>query len=703
MYRSDIVFPPTEPSIETGSYVKGNGSVVTVIIPVFNSPWFTEKAIRSAVTCRNRTIFKIKICDDGSDDFTRNLIERIARGSDHVTIQRQEHNIGFIQTVNQALSSCTTPYAAIVNSDVILTDHWLDRLLAVAESDPRIATVNPLTNCASQIEVPLPPGVNFFEADHYLEKHFHGACDVVTGVGFCMLIRMAALRQVGFLDEVYGTGYCEESDLCMRLTTNGWRTVVAPGSFIYHKGSGTFTNKHERYLHNRRIFDERWATQYESQFKSFRKADPLGAMRKDFASPTRWAPYTHARQVYRNARAAIRSRQWQRVAKVVAKGILTLPAARESMVDSRHIAKFKQPSAFSVTYVLPLITLAGGVISVLQIVNELILLGVDARIATLHIHSEMQEWPQYSGWMRFRNYAEMIERLPATDIIVATHWTTVDAVQSLHKKGRAKHAVYFVQDYEPWFFPEEDRRNRLNVENTYRMVPEKIVKSNWLVDMLTPFKGTIHKIPLGMDLQIFYPRNGNNHCDNKGPVIVAMARPKTPRRGFGTLVDGLSLIKKHYPHVRIRFFGEDLSRYPIPFAYEGLGIVVRRNDLAKLYSDADIFIDASDFQGFGRPALEAMACETACVLTSFGGVREYARDGVNALLIPPKDPKALFNAAQRLLNDGELRQKLAAGGKETVTQYCHKREAHQTAQLFQRIVGQSDLINPNVATVRVNS
>jgi O-antigen biosynthesis protein len=109
-----------------------------------------------------------------------------------------------------------------------------------------------------------------------------------------------------------------------------------------------------------------------------------------------------------------------------------------------------------------------------------------------------------------------------------------------------------------------------------------------------------------------------------------MARPKTPRRGFGTLIDGLAQIKRDYPTVQIRLFGEDLSRYAIPFAYEGLGIVVRRNDLAKLYSDADIFIDASDFQGFGRPALEAMACQTACVLTSFGGVGEYARDGVNA-------------------------------------------------------------------------
>jgi glycosyltransferase involved in cell wall biosynthesis len=98
-------------------------------------------------------------------------------------------------------------------------------------------------------------------------------------------------------------------------------------------------------------------------------------------------------------------------------------------------------------------------------------------------------------------------------------------------------------------------------------------------------------------------------------------------------------------------------------------------------------LDGSNFQGFGRTALEAMACGTACVLTDVGGVREYGRDEDNCLLVPPKSPESFANAIIRILKDSGLSEKLVRNGLETVKDYCHKREAKETLAFFQRLTG----------------
>jgi glycosyltransferase involved in cell wall biosynthesis len=202
--------------------------------------------------------------------------------------------------------------------------------------------------------------------------------------------------------------------------------------------------------------------------------------------------------------------------------------------------------------------------------------------------------------------------------------------------------------------------------------------------MLKPFGGEIHKIRLGLDLGIYYPRESCASDSDNTLVILAMARPRTPWRGFATLVKSLASLKSQFPKIEIRLFGDDLKNQSVPFPYEDLGIVVARNTLCQVYSGADIFIDASDFQGFGRAALEAMACGTACVVTDVGGVNEYARDGVNALMVSPKTPDKLTDAVVKLIDDNHLRHRLVKNGYETVKAYCHKREAQKTAELFQK-------------------
>src|SRR6185436_10803566 len=85
------------------------------------------------------------------------------------------------------------------------------------------------------------------------------------------------------------------------------------------------------------------------------------------------------------------------------------------------------------------------------------------------------------------------------------------------------------------------------------------------------------------------------------PVVLAMARPRTPRRAFDFVAATLAKVHEAMPDAEIVHF------------------------------------DGSDFQAFGLPALEAMACGAVSVLTDAGGIREYARHEENCLLVAPRD------------------------------------------------------------------
>ena len=382
-------------------------------------------------------------------------------------------------------------------------------------------------------------------------------------------------------------------------------------------------------------------------------------------------------------------RSWRRrdlieMTKQALLGLNQLPKAKGDVVTPEAVARVTRPRCLRVTYVLPNLSIAGGVLSVVQLVNELILLGVEARIVALRDYPEIYNWKFLTRPIIFRTLPELQRNFPESDIVVATHWTTAPWVAALGKSGRAGTGVYFIQDYESWFFHETDQKSRAQVKKTYELIPHKIVKSDWLKGLLECDGFPVSKIRLGMDLAMFYPREVPKPSH---PIVLAMVRPDTPRRGFPHVIQALRQVKETMPEVEIVLFGDELLFRHIPFEHHNKGVVTDQNRLAELYSVADIFLDGSDFQGFGRTALEAMACGVGCVLTDFGGVTEYARDGENCLLVPPKRPDAFAKAIISILQNADLKRKLVENGLVTVKDYCHKREARETLAYFKDISG----------------
>lgn len=656
-----------------------------IVLPVYNGLSYVRRCIRSVLEHTPTELYRLFIMDDAGDAMTAAYLREIAQRHPHITLVRNPENLGFVKNCNKGMALGDAPYVLLLNSDVIVTPNWLEELLDAANHTPSIAAVNPLTNYAANINLPLAPGLSFLDMHAYVQQHARREpFDIVTSVGFCLLLRRAALTTTGLFDEIYGMGYCEESDLAMKLTTQGWRTVTAPWVYVYHKGGATFTGRNERYLKNRAIFDERWKEEYLRQWRAFRKADPFAPLRKMFTCKSRFAPLPSMRSTFRKLRHAWQQRNARAFAIAAIRGTLALPHARRPIVDDAFLNRLKPAGKrMRVTYVIPTLDVAGGVISVLQLVNEMVLRGIDARIAALYEEPEIREWPMHSEPMLYASKEELITNLPQTDILVATHWMTADWVAQIAKKGKARKTVYFLQDYEAWFYPESDTAKRQTVRDTYALHNEKIVKSDWLADMLAEDGYPTHKIRLGMNLDVFYPREAQRRSQK---TVMAMVRPRTPNRGYNDVIAALRQVKEARPDVQIVLFGGNIPQENLPFEAAITGVVTDQNALAQLYSKADVFLDGSVFQGFGRPALEAMACGTACVVTNVGGVNEYARDGENCLTVPPKSPDKFAAAILQLLDDNALRARLISGGLSTAAKFCHRREARETMQYFEQLL-----------------
>lgn len=658
-----------------------------LVVPVHNSLAHLVVALESVLAYTQGVNYRLILVDDASDQRTAGYLTEIAAQRPGTLLHRLPENQGFVRAANLGLRCAEAPFVLLLNTDVVVTPGWLEGLLEVAEQDATIGAVNPLTTRASHLDLAMVPGANFFGMHDWLSRQAQPqAADIVTGVGFCLLLRRQALDAVGLFDEVFGRGYGEDSDLCMRLTTARWRTVVATHVYVYHQGGGSFTDSDARKRHNRVIFDQRWQAEYRRQFRAFRRAAPLAPLRARLAPNTGWDPRPLMWETGRALFAAMRIRDWRRVAHVAARGLWHLPRARVSRPDATLLAEVSRPGRLRLTYVIPRLVIAGGVLSVIQLVNELVLLGVEARIATLFVDPAVRTWmPLYSQPMVFRNAAELVRDLPECDLVVATLWQSAPWVAALQARGRARASAYFLQDYEPWFFPEHDSSGRARVRATYAVISNRIVKSDWLRERLSDEGYDSHKIRLGINLAVFYPRD----VGAERPRVLAMARPGVPQRGFAATIEALAQVKAARADVEIVLFGDRrLANANIPFAFRNEGLVTDQNRLATLYSEATVFLDGSDFQGFGRGGLEAMACATACVLTNVGGVNEYARHGHNAWMVPPRQPARLAEAILALLHDPEQRARQVATGLETAATFCHRREARETLAYFQSIMAE---------------
>lgn len=166
-----------------------------------------------------------------------------------ITLVSNESNLGFVATCNRAFLLHPERDVVLLNSDTVVADSWLDRIVACAKSAPHTASVTPFSNNATICSYPriavsnkLVPELSLRELDGMFGAVNAGRhVEIPTGVGFCMLMTRTAIDAVGMFDvEAFGRGYGEENDWCLRAAEKGFTHRLCGDVFVFHRGEVSF-------------------------------------------------------------------------------------------------------------------------------------------------------------------------------------------------------------------------------------------------------------------------------------------------------------------------------------------------------------------------------------------------------------------------------------------------------------------------------
>jgi hypothetical protein len=330
-------------------------------------------------------------------------------------------------------------------------------------------------------------------------------------------------------------------------------------------------------------------------------------------------------------------------------------------------ANHLQKRGHDVTVIYPLIalTLGSGWSGPRALVN-----GIIESAHNLVSNSKTDWFDLKARLLRVNTLAE--KYVPNADIIVATWWATTYYVSRYDKRKGEK--FYLIQHYEIWGGPKGQ------VENTYRLGFRNIVISTWLKNIL---QDKI-KVPVAdlisnaVDLNQFYP-----DAEAKANKTIRILMPYRTEKWKG-VPDGIKafeIARENHPQVQLVMFGPsragDLPGY-VEYHRSPYG-----ERLRKIYNSCDIFLFPSHEEGFGLPPMEAMACNCAVAATSVGGIPDYTIPGVTALVSPPKSPELLAENLIRLIEDEELRKRIASAGCEYVKKFTWDKATEKLEKLFQ--------------------
>ena len=224
-------------------------------MPVYRGEADTLRAIHRVLTRANRTPFELIVIDDCSPEpaLSRKLQALAAQGL--FTYLRNEHNLGFVDTVNRGMAIHSSRDVLLLNSDTEVFGDWLDRIMGIAGSAPRCGTITPFSNNATICSYPTFAQDNEFaleisyeELDAIAASENAGKIvELPTGVGFCMYIRRACLEEIGLFDtKLFGKGYGEENDFCRRAVKGGWTNAMACEIFVRHTAACLFKARRQR-------------------------------------------------------------------------------------------------------------------------------------------------------------------------------------------------------------------------------------------------------------------------------------------------------------------------------------------------------------------------------------------------------------------------------------------------------------------------
>lgn len=226
-----------------------NGAPVvdmSIVLVCWNNKAYLDPCLKSLYEGGLKSSFDVIVVDNGSTDGSQQML---AEKYPDVKLIQNAGNVGLGKASNQGIEATNGRHVLLLNNDTIVNGPALDMLVEFLETHPEAGAVGgKLLNPDGSFQSGYAPFSTLLEefliVTHIGERLWpgypsHGDSNEIKSTGWlssaCLLVRRAALEQVGVLDESYFI-YGDEADLQYRLNQAGWKVFFLPASAIIHFG-----------------------------------------------------------------------------------------------------------------------------------------------------------------------------------------------------------------------------------------------------------------------------------------------------------------------------------------------------------------------------------------------------------------------------------------------------------------------------------
>lgn len=212
----------------------------TIIIPNYNGTKYLEACLASLQKCEPQD-FHIMVVDNGSTDGSVELLKEKFPQIESIFLPE---NTGFAPAVNRGLEKTTTPYALLLNNDILVEPDFVKKMEQAIESHNNCFSVS-----AKMLQMHQPElldgagdlycalgwafalGKGKTAAEHYTKP-----AKIFSSCGGAVIYNMDILKKIGFFDEEH-FAYLEDVDLGWRAKIHGYDNWYEPSAIVYHAGS----------------------------------------------------------------------------------------------------------------------------------------------------------------------------------------------------------------------------------------------------------------------------------------------------------------------------------------------------------------------------------------------------------------------------------------------------------------------------------
>jgi len=221
---------------------------VAVVILNYNGRNFLQKFL-PAVLASSYPNKRIIVADNASADDSVNILKQYPS----VEVLLLDKNYGFAGGYNHALQKVYTDYFILLNSDVEVTEHWIEPVITLMEMDKAIAACQPKILSYNQkdffeyagaaggwidlLGYPFSRGRLFDDCEKDRAQYDDNA-EIFWASGAAMFVRASVFSEMNGFDNFF-FAHMEEIDLCWRMQLAGYKVMCCPASVVYHVGGGT--------------------------------------------------------------------------------------------------------------------------------------------------------------------------------------------------------------------------------------------------------------------------------------------------------------------------------------------------------------------------------------------------------------------------------------------------------------------------------